>query len=84
YNETSEAVKKYADFYKYTLVIRFNREDLDTENPQNLLQGMNRQVVYHRGEDDITVSVLDYLNRRYTPTTPTATKPAPRTAPSKN
>lgn len=67
YNETSEAVKKYADFYKYTLVIRFNREDLDTENPQNLLQGMNRQVVYHRGEDDITVSVLDYLNRRYTP-----------------
>lgn len=68
YNETSDAVKKYADFYKYTLVIRFNREDLDTENPQNLLQGMNRQVVYHRGEDDITVSVLDYLNRRYTPT----------------
>lgn len=67
YNETSEAVKKYADFYKYTLVIRFTREDLDTENPQNLLQGMNRQVVYHRGEDDITVSVLDYLNRRYTP-----------------
>jgi outer membrane protein len=84
YNETSEAVKKYADFYKYTLVIRFNREELDTENPQNLLQGMNRQVVYHRGEDDITVSVLDYLNRRYTPATPTATKPAPRTAPSKN
>lgn len=68
YNETSEAVKKYADYYKYTLVIRFNREELDTENPQNLLQGMNRQVVYHRGEDDITVSVLDYLNRRYTPT----------------
>lgn len=74
YNETSEAVKKYADFYKYTLVIRFNREELDTENPQNLLQGMNRQVVYHRGEDDITVSVLDYLNRRYTPTNAPAPK----------
>jgi Skp family chaperone for outer membrane proteins len=67
YNETSDAVKRYADFYKYTLVIRFNREELDTENPQNLLQGMNRQVVYHKPEDDITVSVLDYLNRKYTP-----------------
>ena len=66
YNETSEAVKKYADFYKYTLVIRFNREPLDTENPQNLLQGMNRQVVHHRAEDDITESVLKYLNDKYT------------------
>ncbi len=78
YNETSDAVKKYADYYKYTLVIRFNREELDTENPQNLLQGMNRQVVYHRSEDDITVSVLDYLNRKYTPAATTAPAAAPR------
>ena len=67
YNETSDAVKKYADFYKYTLVIRFNREDLETENPQALLQGMNRQVVYHRGEDDITLPVLKFLNGKYQP-----------------
>jgi Skp family chaperone for outer membrane proteins len=65
YNETSDAVKKYATHYKYTLVIRFNREELDTENPQNLLQGMNRQVVYHQAEDDITPSVLEFLNRSY-------------------
>ncbi len=76
YNETSDAVKKYADFYKYTLVIRFNREELETENPQTLLQGMNRQVVYHRGEDDITLSVLKYLNNKYQPATA-----APATAP---
>lgn len=80
YTETSEAVKKYADFYKYTLVIRFNREELDTENPQALLQGMNRQVVYHRGEDDITDSVLDYLNRRYTPAAATAPRTSARPA----
>jgi len=44
---------------------------------------MNRQVVYHRGEDDITVSVLDYLNRRYTPAPAGnggATAKPPRTA----
>ena len=68
YNETSAAVKKYADFHKYSLIIRFNREELDTENPQNLLQGMNRQVVYHHEEDDITPSVLEFLNRKYTST----------------
>lgn len=78
YNETSDAVAKYASHYKYTLIIRFNREELDTENPQNLLQGMNRQVVYHKPEDDITPSVLEFLNRKYA--APAATK-APVTAP---
>ena len=67
YKETSAAVKKYADYHKYTLIIRFNREELDTENPQNLLQGMNRQVVYHHEEDDITPSVLEFLNRKFAP-----------------
>ena len=77
YNETSGAVEKYAKYHKYTLIIRFNREELDTENPQNLLQGMNRQVVYHQSEDDITPSVLEFLNRKYT----TAATPAPVTPP---
>jgi len=82
YNETSEAVKKYADYFHYTLVMRFNREELDSENPQALLNGMNRQVVYHRTEDDITISVLDYLNKQYDKslkTTTPAGSPAPRT-----
>lgn len=83
YTETSDAVKKYADYYKYTLVMRFNREELDTENPQNLLQGMNRQVVYHRQEDDITISVLDYLNRKYTPSAAPATAPKSTQKPAK-
>lgn len=91
YTEASEAVAKYAKYYNYTLVIRFNREDLDTENAQKLIEGMNRQVVYHRVEDDITESVVDFLNKMYDrkaaaapatgarPTTAAAT--TPRTAP---
>ena len=79
YDETSAAVKKYADYHKYTLIIRFNREELDTENPQNLLQGMNRQVVYHHEEDDITPSVLEFLNRRFAPAPTTAPAAGPRT-----
>ena len=82
YNETSDAVKKYAKHYQYTLIIRFNREELDTENPQNLLQGMNRQVVYHQAEDDITPSVLEFLNRSYAKSTATPTPE--KTAPPRN
>lgn len=67
YNEVSKMVEKYAVFYKYTLIMRFNREDLDTENPTQLLQGMNRQVVYYRGDDDITQPVLESLNKRFNP-----------------
>ena len=91
YTETSDAVKKYADYYKYTLIMRFSRDPLDTENPQALLQGMNRPVVFNRDEDDITDSVLKYLNERYNRTTatpaatkPSATRPAGATAPKVN
>ncbi len=81
YTEASEAVAKYATYYKYTLVIRFNREELDTDQPQKLIEGMNRQVVYHREEDDITLSVTDYLNKMYAKQAGTA---APRTPPAAN
>ncbi|MDZ4685632.1 MAG: OmpH family outer membrane protein [Planctomycetaceae bacterium] len=65
YMETADAVAMYANFYKFTLVMRFNREDLDTDNAQKLIEGMNRQVVFHRPEDDITLSVTEYLNKKF-------------------
>lgn len=65
YMEVADAVKKYSKFYKYTLVLRFNREDLNPEDPQGLIQGMNRQVVFHQEEDDMTNSVLQHLNDKF-------------------
>ncbi len=43
YMEVSDAVKKYSKYYGYTLVLRFNRDELNAEDPQGLIQGMNRQ-----------------------------------------
>jgi Skp family chaperone for outer membrane proteins len=86
YLEVSDAVEKYAYHYKYTLVLRFMRDELtEAVDPQEILARMNKQVVYYREEDDITESVLEYLNRQYGPknTTPAAggaRSPAPRTA----
>lgn len=66
YLEVGDAVKLYAEHFKYSLVIRFNREELeDNGNPQAILQSMNRQVVYLKPEYDITEQVLQYLNRKY-------------------
>ncbi|QDV48769.1 OmpH family outer membrane protein [Gimesia fumaroli] len=87
YMEVTDTVKKYAKIYNYTLIMRFNRENLDTDDPKKLIQGMNRQVVYHRADDDITLSVLDYLNRSYKPSsggssaapTRSTTRPTPGT-----
>ncbi|QDU08449.1 OmpH family outer membrane protein [Gimesia aquarii] len=85
YMEVTDTVKKYAKIYNYTLIMRFNRENLDTDDPKKLIQGMNRQVVFHRADDDITLSVLDYLNRSYKPKssgsgTPTRSTSRPKTS----
>jgi Skp family chaperone for outer membrane proteins len=87
YSEVQKAVTKYADFHKYTLIMRFNRDGLDkADNPQEIIQSMNRQVVYFRGEDDCTDVILQYLNDQYAKSSETASPGAgtrqtpPRTA----
>ena len=84
YLEVQGAVEKYARYYKYTLVMRFNRGTVQSaENPQEILQSMNRPVVYHRGEDDLTDPILSYLNGEYRKTAGgTAAPAANATAPA--
>ena len=66
YMEVADAVREYAKYYKYTLVIRFNRKNVGaSEAPGDIVQGMNRQVVYFQDRDDITDKVLRYLNNNY-------------------
>ncbi len=66
YLEVLDAVKAYAQHYKYTLIVRFNREDLaSVDNPQQVLERMNQQVVFFRPSDDVTERVLRYLNSQY-------------------
>lgn len=83
YLEVADAVQKYAAYYNYTLIIRFNRQALDEKaTPPEVVQRMNKQVVYFRPDDDITDSVLNYLNKQYqrssaaAPAGRSATRPA--------
>ncbi len=68
YLEVADAVKLYAQHYKYAVILRFSREGIKPNSPpQDVMQSMNKQVVYFSTKDDITDSVLKYLNQRYQP-----------------
>lgn len=76
YREVLDAVNKYAGIYKYTLIIRYSRDEAaEGDDPQKVMQALQRQVVFNRPDDDITDSVLRYLNREYKGT---AAAPTPR------
>jgi outer membrane protein len=87
YLEVEDAVQRYASYYQYTLILRFNRQTVDeAEKPQDIINGMNRQVVFFRPQDDITNSILDHLNGEWRKlqssgrTSTGAGQPAPRSA----
>ncbi|MCA9061330.1 MAG: OmpH family outer membrane protein [Planctomycetaceae bacterium] len=66
YADTTSMVTKYAEWAKYTVVIRFDRKGIDDETPPaEAVQRMNKTVVFHRTQDDITDQVLKALNSQY-------------------
>lgn len=81
YLEVQDAVAQYARIYKYTLIMRFNRDKVESaENPQEIIASMNRPVVFHQAKDDLTDPILKYLNEQYGKTAARpATSAAPRT-----
>ena len=71
YADTTTAVGKYADYAKYTIVMRFDRKDIDENTaPQEAVQRMNKQIVYYRSTEDITDVVLNFLNKEYAKNSP--------------
>lgn len=65
YKKVEDAIQKYCKAYKYTLILRFSRDELNTDDPQKLIAGLQRTVVHFRPDDDLTDSVVEYLNGQY-------------------
>ena len=66
YNDVTAAVKLYAEYAKFDHVMRFNSNGITyTTTPQEAVQTMNKTFIYTRSENDITKTVLDYLNKEY-------------------
>jgi Skp family chaperone for outer membrane proteins len=64
YLEVYDAVEKFCNHHKFTVIIRFSRADLSSNDPSRVNQLMNQIVVYHRKRDDLTDGVVKYLNDR--------------------
>ena len=65
YLETMEVVEKMAVKYGYTLVMRFNSDTFEGEDMSKMQLVMNRVIVYHQTDDDLTDGVINHLNRRF-------------------
>ncbi|MHB0954765.1 MAG: OmpH/Skp family outer membrane protein [Pirellulaceae bacterium] len=60
YNEILKTVERIAQQHGIGLVLRFDSRIMDPEDPQSVMQGMNRAVVMQRNLD-ITSMVIDEL-----------------------
>ena len=66
YGDVSKMVKAYAEYAEYSLVLRFNSKGVEDEmQPQQAIQAMNKNVIYHQTGNDITKIVLKQLNSQF-------------------
>lgn len=83
YLETMDVVEKFADRFGYTLVMRFNSDTFEGEDMSKMQLVMNRVIVFHRAEDDLTDGVIKYLNRQFENGQPKAANREPAAGSSK-
>jgi hypothetical protein len=61
YNEIIAAVTKFCETNRISLVLRFSGDDIDANDRNSILQGVNRAVVYQRNLD-ISEMILQMVN----------------------
>ncbi|NNJ25967.1 OmpH family outer membrane protein [Alienimonas chondri] len=69
YRDVTNMVKMWCERKGYSLVIRFKSEGVEEASQTgDILQGMNRLVVYHTPQDDITDTIIYALDKTYAST----------------
>lgn len=61
YQEVQDAIKAYCERNGIVLVMRFNGEPPDPNNPQEVMQDLNKAVVYYHRAIDITFPIKESL-----------------------
>lgn len=78
YNQIVNGVAVAAKYYKFDLVVRYNRKQstqMNPKKPQSVLYGADREVIYFNTDNDLTDVVIGLLKRDI-PTAATAAAPA--------
>ncbi len=77
YQQISQVVKKIAEFNQIDLVLRYNSEEMDLQNEDSVLRGLQKSVVYHKDSLNLTPFVMQYLTQAISQTaSPTTGAPA--------
>jgi Skp family chaperone for outer membrane proteins len=63
YQEIQQEVEYYASSNNIAMVVRFNGDPVDVENPEDVLRSINSTVIWYNKAYDITPVILDSLNR---------------------
>ncbi len=64
YYQVKTETKRYCEQNRIDLVISFNGEPIDPEQPQQVVRGVSKPIVYHHPGIDITPHVLASLNNQ--------------------
>jgi outer membrane protein len=75
YTESTEIITLYAKHFKYTLILRFNSEPVNAEDPKSLATSLNKLVIYNRPSDNLTSAIISHLNKQYAKATGRIAKP---------
>jgi Skp family chaperone for outer membrane proteins len=63
YKEVEDTVKEFCSHYNVALVIRYNSKPIDNSDPQEILRGIQRPIVFIKPGYDITDDIVGMLNR---------------------
>ena len=66
YNQIVNGVAVAAKYYKFDLVVRYNRKQstqMNPKKPQSVLYGADREVIYFNPDNDLTDVVIGLLKR---------------------
>lgn len=82
YQQVAEAVKQYSQQNGIQLVMRFNGDQPDPTDPDDIVRALNKSVVYNAPEIDITPAILRMVNAQSpAPPVPGGVAPQPYSTP---
>lgn len=59
--EVNQLISDYCDQRQIQMVLRFNGEPMNADNPRSIMQRVNGSIIYHRPDKDITPQIIAAL-----------------------
>ena len=61
YVKVTQLIADYCEQRGFRVALRFSNTEMDSTDPQSIMQRVNEYVVYHRPQNDITQEIIQFL-----------------------